>query len=309
MIKLKFPENKQFAFTIFDDTDGSTVENVKPIYELLLQLGIITTKSVWVFPTDNIQNKFYYSQTLSDSEYLDFIRWLHKNGFEIALHNASMDSSVREVTVSAFERFKELLGFYPKIHVNHRSNRENLYWGYERLDLPILRFLIRFKRKPLEFVGHKPDSPYFWGDICQKHITYVRNFVFREINLLRINRTMPYRDPSRPFANYWFSSSEGGSVNSFNQLLSHRNQERLEREGGVCIVYTHFANGFVEDGNVHPKTKELLYELSKREGWFVPISTLLDYLRTQQPRETRSLYERLNMELRWFLSKLLYGTS
>ena len=60
-------------------------------------------------------------------------------------------------------------------------------------------------------------------------------------------------------------------MNSFNQLLSSRNQESLEREGGVCIVYTHFADGFVKDGKVNPKTEELLTELSRRNGWFVPV--------------------------------------
>lgn len=309
MAHFRFPENKRFAFTVFDDTDYATVENVKPIYDLLLELGMLTTKSVWVFPTDDISNRYYHSETLGAPEYLEFVRRLHKSGFEIALHNASMTSSVREVTIEAIERFNKLLGFYPNIHVNHSSNKENLYWGAERLDLPFFRFLMKYKRNPLEFVGHKPGSPFFWGDVCQKYITYVRNFVFREINLLRINPTIPYKDPKRPFVNYWFSSCEGGSVRTFNQLLSSKNQARLEREGGVCIVYTHFAKGFVENGKVHAKTRELLLELSKRNGWFVPVSALLDYLRTQQPRETRSLYERVHMELRWFITKVIYGTS
>jgi hypothetical protein len=80
-------------------------------------------------------------------------------------------------------------------------------------------------------------------------------------------------------------------------------------EGGVCIMYTHFAYGFAESGRVNPKTEELLTELSRRGGWFVPVSTLLDYLQARQTRETRSIYERVNMELRWFLSKLVHKTS
>jgi hypothetical protein len=307
--KIELPEQKRFSFTIFDDTDHATLENVKPIYDLLLELKIITTKSVWVLATKDINNPYYRSHTLENSEYLDFIRWLYGNGFEIALHNASMESSFREVTISAIERFKELLGFYPTIHVNHSSNKENLYWGQERLDLPILKLLMKFKGGSSDFVGHQPGSPFFWGDICQKHIRYVRNFVFREINLLRINPTLPYKDPNRPFVNYWFSSSEGGSVTSFNQLLSSKNQARLEREGGVCIVYTHFSNGFVEGGKIHPKSKALLIELSKRNGWFVPVTPLLDYLRSQQLSNTCSSYERMKMEFIWFFSKLFYGTS
>ncbi|MFC1966400.1 hypothetical protein ACFLWI_05590 [Chloroflexota bacterium] len=306
---MDFPGGKKFAFTIFDDTDRATVENVKPVYDMLFDLGIFTTKSVWVFSSKNTQSLDWGSQTLEDIGYLEFIRSLSKKGVEIAFHNASMDSSKRETTITALEQFYKFLGFYPNVHTNHKSNKENLYWGQDRLDLWLLKFVMKCKRKSSDFVGHKLASPFFWGDICQNYITYVRNFVFREINLLRINPTLPYKDPNRSFVNYWFSSSEGGSVRSFNQLLSSKNQSKLERNGGVCIVYTHFANDFVENGNVNPKTKELLSELSKRDGWFVPVSTLLDYLRSKQVSETRSFNERVNMELRWFLNKLFYGTS
>ncbi len=298
MRKLKFPNQKRFAFTIFDDTDLATVENVKPIYDLLLELKIFTTKSVWVYPTNDIQNPYYHSQTLEYPEYLDFVRGLKRNGFEIAIHNASMESSRREVTISAIDRFKDLLGFYPNVHANHESNKENLYWGHERLNLPILKFLMKMKSHSSGSEGHKPGSPFFWGDVCKNHITYVRNFVFREINLLRINPTLPYKDPKRPFVNYWFSSSEGGNVKSFNQLISDRNQDRLEREGGVCIAYTHFTNGFIKGDKVNTTTKELLYKLSRRDGWFVPVSTLLDYLKNQGPGELPSLYELARMELK-----------
>ena len=130
-----------------------------------------------------------------------------------------------------------------------------------------------------------------------------------ETNLLRVNPTMPYRDPKKTFVNYWFSSCEGADVNSFNQLLSSRNQESLEREGGVCIIYTHFADGFVKDGKVNPKTEELLTELSRRNGWFVPVSTLLDHLLSRQTREILPYRERVNMELRWFLAKVIHRTS
>ncbi|MFN6945112.1 MAG: hypothetical protein ACK4ND_09200 [Cytophagaceae bacterium] len=33
MKRMTFPEDKKFAFTIFDDTDHARVENVKPVYE------------------------------------------------------------------------------------------------------------------------------------------------------------------------------------------------------------------------------------------------------------------------------------
>ena len=42
-----WPEGRDFAFTVFDDADSQTLENGRPIYELLGGLGLRTTKSVW----------------------------------------------------------------------------------------------------------------------------------------------------------------------------------------------------------------------------------------------------------------------
>lgn len=304
-----FPGSKTFAFTVFDDTDLATVEKVRPVYELLCDLGMRTTKSVWVYPASSPALPFAGSQTLEDPEYLAFVRWLRGEGFEIAFHNASMVSSRRETTSAALERFRDLMGEYPRVHANHHDNRENLYWGHERLDLPVLRWLVAVLRRSSRSSGHIPDSPYFWGDICSRRLQYVRNFVFPEINLMRINPGMPYRDPRRPCVPYWFSSSEGGSVRTFNRLLSPENQDRLEREGGVCIVYTHFASGFVEDGKVQRETESLLRRLSQKGGWFVPVSTLLDHLLGLRKEEVLSRRERAAMELRWFAGKMLRGTS
>ena len=265
-----FPKTKKFAFSIVDDTDHATVERIKPIYDLLLNLNIKITKSVWSFPSDDKNNKYYDSQTLMDDEYLEYIKWLHKNGFEIAFHGASMASSGRDKIIEALNNFKNNLGFYPTLYINHSMNRENIYWGHERLNNPFFRWIMKIKHKSSRFEGHVDNSPYFWGDICQKHIKYVRNFVFNDQNIFKINPSIPYHDEKRPFVNYWFSSSDGGSVDSFNELLKIENQERLEKEHGICIVYTHFGNKFVQNGKINPDTSYLLTELSKRNGWFVP---------------------------------------
>ena len=46
MRRLAFPDGRQFAFTIMDDTDVATVANVGPIYRLLSDIGMRTTKTV-----------------------------------------------------------------------------------------------------------------------------------------------------------------------------------------------------------------------------------------------------------------------
>ena len=43
----RWPEDKGFAFTIFDDTDYQTAENTREVYSFLADLGLKTTKSIW----------------------------------------------------------------------------------------------------------------------------------------------------------------------------------------------------------------------------------------------------------------------
>src|ERR1041385_4433144 len=125
-----FPGGKRFAFTICDDTDLSTVENIGPIYRLLAELGILTTKTVW--PLASIPYGRYGGCSLQDSRYLDFVRWLRDAGFEIALHNVRNATSTREQVNRGLDEFRRLIGYDPRVHTNHSSNRENVYWGAAR---------------------------------------------------------------------------------------------------------------------------------------------------------------------------------
>ncbi len=120
-----------------------------------------------------------------------------------------------------------------------------------------------------------------WGDLAGQ-ITYIRNLTFSGINLLRINPSLPYRDPRRPLIPWWFSASDAEDADAFNELISPTAQKALEREGGVCIVATHLGKGFTEAGRVNPETARLLRLLAARPGWFVPVGELLDWLRERR---------------------------
>lgn len=138
---ISFPGGKKFAFPICDDTDAATVENVKPVYDYLCELGILTTKTVWVLPTNEPEVWPSWGETLSDSNYASFILDLQDNGFEIALHGCRGGSSKRSEILESVEKFKEIIGHYPRIHINHYRNKDNLYWGKDRLGLSPLRIL------------------------------------------------------------------------------------------------------------------------------------------------------------------------
>jgi len=49
--EVAWPDGKRFAFTIFDDTDGTTLLNGPPIYDALTRHGLRITKSVWIDET------------------------------------------------------------------------------------------------------------------------------------------------------------------------------------------------------------------------------------------------------------------
>ena len=121
---------------------------------------------------------------------------------------------------------------------------------------------------------------------------------------------MPYHDRRRPYVRHWFSSSEGADPRSLCALLSEANQDRLAEEGGVCIVYTHFANGFVQDGRLNRRFVELMRRLAALPGWFVPTSTLLDNLRTRPGWRSEADPGALQrMQWEWLASKLVHGSS
>jgi hypothetical protein len=310
MARPGFPDNRRFAFTIFDDTDESTLENVAPVYRLLADLGFRTTKSVWPLPS--VPGARVGGTALDCRPYLDLVRGLQGQGFEIALHNVRNHDAPRAMVEEGFARFHALLGHYPRLHANHSQNRENIYWGAARLGTALVRsaysVATRFARDHY-FQGHVAGSPYFWGDLCQQHIRYVRNFTFNEINLDRINPTMPYRDPSKPYVNYWFSACDGTDVETFCSLLTEANQDRLEAEGGVCIVYTHFGKGFCRDGRLDPRFEGLMRRLAGKPGWFVPVTELLDHLRVTRNPGAIPRAELGRMERRWLYYKLRVGTT
>lgn len=296
-----FPGGARFAFTIMDDTDVATVANVGPVYRLLHELGIRTTKTVWPVGCPEGSRNFSSSETLDDAGYVEFVTGLAAQGFEIAFHGATMESSTRDRTLRALERFEATFGGPPRVYASHSYNRENLYWGADRLDQPVLKALYaRSNGQPAGwYQGHRPESPWYWGDLARERISYVRNLTYDDINTARINPSMPYRDPRRPLAPWWFSASDAEDVTEFNRLIDERGQDRLEQEGGICIVATHLGKGFSRDGVVDPTAERLLRRLAARPGWFVPVGELLDWLRERRNGEELPASEWRRMQWRW----------
>ncbi len=305
-IDMKLPNNKKFVFTIIDDTDDAFLENIKPIYDILYENNIITTKTVWVFPPrDRDESK---GDCLQREEYLEFIKDLINKGYEIGLHNVGSGGYTREEIIRGLQEFKEKLGDYPNIHVNHSYNKDNIYSGSKRFSFPLNYVIKKLYSKYNDFEGDIPDSEYFWGDLHKKHIKYARNLEIDDLNTLKKLPYMPYRDKQYDkYSNYWFASTFAPNQWLFNKKVTKESIDRLEKENGICILYTHLGY-YMQKGEIDRGFIDMInYIGAKKNGWFVPVSTLLDHLLKNKNRdEYISVNVKKRMELHSFITRLKY---
>lgn len=281
-----FPANAQFAFTILDDTDDATVENVGPLYDLFAELGFRITKTVWPLDCPEGSRLYFAGQTLEDPHYLSFIRDLIAKGFEVAYHGATMESSTRDRTEKGLQAFAALLGVTPTLHCNHGQNLENVYWGSARYRALAIRkpiaLMERLLRKP-HYAGHIPESPYFWGDLCRRQFRFVRNFAFSTLNSGAIPPGGPYRLKSTPWVQYWFNTADAPDAGRFKQLVTPAKVRQLCADRGVCILSTHLGKGFVINGRVDPEIEDTFRYIASLPGWFRPVSEVLELLLAHHP--------------------------
>lgn len=279
--KITFPGGKSFAFSIVDDTDMATFDRSKPLYDVLHKYGLRTTKTVWVLKATSDAHSPDRGETLRDPVYRDFIDGLRREGFEIALHGVRGGSSARPEIIEGLEEFRQVNGAYPTMHVNHSLNADNVYWGHQRWTFGPYRWAMKLA-SDREFSGDDPQSAHFWGDLLQQHVRYVNQFTFQEINLLNVTPSFPYHLSDKPFVNFWFPTSDGDKIEQFEALLSPENLDRLEREGGVCLVYTHLGAGsFSKNEDSLRRFEARIKDVAARNGWFVPASEILDHLSAQ----------------------------
>jgi hypothetical protein len=129
--RIQWPDGKDFAFTVFDDPDWDSVENLAIIYPFLRDIGLRTTKAVW--PIEGPGTPKIGGTTCHDQQYLKLILDLQKEGFEIALHNVTHHTSNREQTAQGIERFYQLFGHYPYSMASHSGCEEGIYWQSARV--------------------------------------------------------------------------------------------------------------------------------------------------------------------------------
>jgi len=284
------------------------VENARPVYDLLTELGFRTTKTAWPLDCPEGSQLYFAGQTLADPEYLAFVRELVAKGFEVAYHGATMESSTRDRTERGLRAFSALLGVSPTIYCNHGQNLENVYWGAARYRAPAIRIPIavaeRLLRRP-RYEGHVPESPYFWGDLCRQQFRFVRNFTFSTLNSGAIQPCRPYQLKSTPWVQYWFNTADAPDAAAFKRLVTPARVRQLDADGGVCILSTHLGKRFTTKGRIDPEIEDTLRDIASRGGWFRPVSEVLEHLLARQPDASVPPWVRWKLEGRHLAARLL----
>ncbi len=299
--RIEWPDGRDFAFTVVDDTDGATLGNIKPVYDYLAERKIFTTKTCWAFPP---KDAVYKGSSLQDEDYVCYLKELSEKGFELAFHNAGSGNHTRDETLAGLELFRETFGHYPRMHINHGNCMENIYWGPNRFHQPI-RSIYKKAAPKVRSYGHDEASVFFWGDACKKHITYIRNRTFNDLNTLKEDSRLVYPESGKEkYSNFWFSSSDGMNIARFRKVMARKNIDQLIKEKGCCILYTHFAYGFVDrNGALDAAFCNAIDYISKQNGWFVPASEMLDYIKQDRSYAASRAYE-WKMDIKWLIERV-----
>jgi hypothetical protein len=302
------PGGRKFIFTILDDTDDATVENVEPVYSLLYELGFRTTKTVWPLACPEGSSLYFAGDTLANPQYLAFVHSLVDRGFELASHCATMESSNRERTERGLQFFKGEFGIEPKVHCNHGQNLENIYWGADRYRTTLIRTVLtiaeRLASRP-RYYGHVEESPYFWGDLCRDTFRFVRNFAFRTLDSGAISPHAPYKLASTPYVNYWFNTADAPDASAFKRLVTPAAIDGLRDKEGICILSTHLGKGFARNGKVDAKVEDVFRYIAAQPGWFVPVSEVLEYMLSRTANHVLTATGRWKLEGRHVVDRLL----
>jgi hypothetical protein len=278
---MRWPYPCRWAFSLIDDTDCSTLEAVRTVYEYCLARGIHPTKTLWVHAARRECGSPHGGKpdpgvTLDDAGYLAYCQSLANRGVELCLHDASAGNNLRPEIEAAFERFHEAFGYLPRVHVFHSHNADHFYWGADHYRSRWLGAIARAVAGRYEYHGSDPGSPWYWSDICRRLISYVRLYRTRRFDVLRCNPSMPYHLPGKPDVRLWFSASAGAArLDRFDE----RAIEEIARNDGAFLLYAYSATLVTpNDSSVLRPEVQAAFDLigSRADCWRPTVSALLD---------------------------------
>ena len=190
-----WPDGARFAFTIFDDTDRATIDNVAGVYDFLEEIGMRTTKSVW--PISIPGSPLVQGATCDDPAYAAWTVDLQERGFEIGYHGASnVTAAVRRRARTPSVRLAlrpHSGGDGEPCRLPGGDDGARSVSGINRLAYNVLTRLKKIGR----YRGHVEGDRLFWGDLCRDQVRYVRDFTSATSIRSPYASFMPYHDPVR----------------------------------------------------------------------------------------------------------------
>lgn len=299
-----WPNGKKCALAFIDDTDDAVYPDIESIYKILISNGIRPTKTIWVYPVRDVGVS--YGDDISTNEnYYNFIKYLQSEGCEIALHNVGSGPYLREEIISGLDLYKSKIGSYPRIHVNHSYNPDNIYCGEKRYSEPFSSLLKIMFKEYTGFSGDEAGSAHFWGDLHKKHIKYSRSFETDVFNLLNVVDFPFIDDQFSEFCNYFYPSVFCSNQDLFAKQISERNLDNLIKERGCSIIYTHFGY-FSQRGNIEDKVLNSIRYIKERSSdiWVAPVGDVLDYMMSQKRPKKISMLSRWRLEALNIISRI-----
>lgn len=281
---LRWPYPYRWAFSFTSDTDNTSLAATQFFYQYCLEHHLYPTKTVWAHRPQRTSGSLKviepdHSPTLEDLAYKQYCQDIKHQGIEFCLHDASAGDNTRTEILEAFESFQQTFGDYPRMHICHSHNQDHPYWGENHFRHPLLKSLAKLLYGKKEFSGEKPDSPYYWSDICRRYIDYIRMFRVLDFNVLKYNPSMPYHLYDKPDVKYWFSVSGGGHY-LLNNLVKN-NLDQLAQEDGAFILYGYEGEFSEVDANgarhFKKNIRDALDLIAERQDcWKANTSTILD---------------------------------
>jgi hypothetical protein len=134
-----WPERPHFAFNIFDNPNGQTLETSRLVYGFLADLGFRTTIAVWPLGARREPNSG--GETCANPLYADHLRSLAARGFEIAWHGATLHTSLRPETLEGLEPVPRSVWRRSHVHGESLQRRSHLLGAGARHRIPALGLL------------------------------------------------------------------------------------------------------------------------------------------------------------------------
>ena len=152
-------------FSLTNDPDHGLTKDYAPILRGLAERNIFVTTAVFCTIRDDSSDlaKHCYrgeTQSLEDPEYRDLILEARDLGHEIAYHGYSQVSDTREEFLLGLELFKEVIGAYPKVYIEHGGHPDRHPLGM-------------CKKENLAVEGRDTSSRYYIEDVVREKFDLV----------------------------------------------------------------------------------------------------------------------------------------